>query len=77
MAIDVVTLRPIASGEELCIRYADVTLPRRERRDYLYKGWGFWCMCDKCKYEGCTAKTVDSLVTSIHDLFAKAVLDGV
>ena len=52
MAIDVVTLRPIATGEELCIRYADVTLPRRERRDYLYKGWGFWCMCDKCKYEG-------------------------
>jgi len=52
VAIDVVTLRPIATGEELCIRYADVTLPRRERRDYLYKGWGFWCMCDKCKYEG-------------------------
>lgn len=52
VAIDVVTLKPIQMGEELCIRYADVTLPRRERRDYLYKGWGFWCMCDKCKYEG-------------------------
>lgn len=52
VAIDVVTLRPIALGEELCIRYADVTLPRRERRDYLYKGWGFLCLCDKCKYEG-------------------------
>lgn len=52
VAIDVVALRGISSGEELCIRYADVTLPRQERRDYLHKGWGFWCMCEKCKFEG-------------------------
>ena len=49
------TKEPIASGEELQICYIDRSkvggMSKQERRDYLLKHYGFWCMCKRCSKE--------------------------
>ncbi|GAB1600558.1 uncharacterized protein LOC106876117 [Argonauta hians] len=42
----------IKSGEELFTTYIDTTIPRRERRAWLFRGYNFWCQCLRCKFEG-------------------------
>ncbi|XP_029634436.1 uncharacterized protein LOC115209940 isoform X2 [Octopus sinensis] len=42
----------IKAGEELFSTYIDTSIPRRERRAWLFRGYNFWCQCPRCKFEG-------------------------
>lgn len=44
--------RVIKVGEELFTTYIDTRMPRKERRAWLYRGYNFWCQCQRCKFEG-------------------------
>ena len=43
-----VAARPLEDGEELFVSYVDETLPVRERRRALRRGYGFECRCEAC-----------------------------
>lgn len=43
---------PIKTGQELFTTYVDTSMPRRLRRAWLYKSFGFWCNCLRCQCEG-------------------------
>ncbi|KAJ3198946.1 hypothetical protein HDU82_000854 [Entophlyctis luteolus] len=43
------TLHPVSEGEELCVAYVDLCLPRDERRGKLLESKRFWCMCERCE----------------------------
>ncbi|XP_046576377.1 uncharacterized protein LOC124284339 [Haliotis rubra] len=42
----------IKKGEEVCITYINTTMPRRQRRAWLYRSYNFWCRCIRCNFEG-------------------------
>lgn len=44
-------LRDIQPDEELCISYVDTQEARQKRREDLWKGWYFHCMCRRCAEE--------------------------
>lgn len=49
--ITIKTLRPIITGEELCITYVDPTFGVKARRERLLE-WGFGvCRCERCCVE--------------------------
>jgi len=52
IGVKVVTSRAVQKGEELCIPYIDIHLPRVNRRTGLHEGWTFWCQCLRCRFEG-------------------------
>lgn len=43
--------KTIHPGDELMVSYVDFNLPRRARRQALRDGYGFWCVCTRCKRE--------------------------
>jgi len=47
----VFALKPIATGEEICISYIDESLPLHHRRECLKLPYLFDCQCTKCKQE--------------------------
>ena len=47
--MEVRAMRDVAEGEEIRIHYVDTMELRDERRDKLWKGWGFVCACDRCE----------------------------
>ena len=44
-------LRPIRSGEELCLSYVETSLPTAERKAHLLTHFGFECGCARCATE--------------------------
>lgn len=38
-------------GEELCIKYIDVNVPRSSRREKLWDDYRFLCLCVRCEKE--------------------------
>ena len=44
-------LRPIRSGEELCLSYVETSLPTAERKAHLLTHFGFECGCARCAAE--------------------------
>lgn len=42
-------LRPIKQGEEVFIKYTDISNPRSVRRDHVKRGYLFDCHCSKCE----------------------------
>ncbi|KAJ9446387.1 putative protein lysine methyltransferase SET6 [Diplonema papillatum] len=48
-SMSLVSLRPVAKGEELCHCYSVATLPTGKRRNELQEFWGFDCDCGRCK----------------------------
>lgn len=47
----VVSTRAISEGEELTIPYVPTNLPVQKRRNVLFKRYGFYCECTKCRRE--------------------------
>ena len=47
--MEVRAMRDVAEGEEIRIQYVNTIALRDERRDKLWKGWGFVCACDRCE----------------------------
>ena len=47
----VVSTRAISEGEELTIPYVPTNLPIQKRRNVLFKRYGFYCECTKCRRE--------------------------
>jgi hypothetical protein len=43
-----VTARPICAGEELCITYTSLGLPKQQRHLSLQADYGFDCQCPRC-----------------------------
>ena len=41
-------LRPIRSGEELCLSYVETSLSTAERKAHLLTHFGFECGCARC-----------------------------
>ena len=46
--LQVVALRPIAVGEELCHSYTDLSSPTEIRQQKLRAIYGFECRCSRC-----------------------------
>ena len=44
-----VAMRPIKEGDELQISYIEESWPRSRRQEELEKGYGFTCVCSKCR----------------------------
>ena len=44
--------RPIKRGEELFTTYINTRMSRKERRAWLFRGYNFWCHCNRCQFEG-------------------------
>ncbi|KAI9068103.1 SET domain-containing protein [Trametes sanguinea] len=54
-------VREIDIGEELCVSYIDVLIPRRDRAETLRMAYNFDCRCTACSLEG------EDLVRSDHN----------
>jgi SET and MYND domain-containing protein len=54
-ALVIRALRPIAAGEEIFIKYIDITNPRSVRQAELLDQYYFTCKCSKCE-QGATAR---------------------
>ena len=46
--VDIVSLRPIAKGEEVCHSYVPSQMSQGKRKDELEHNWGFLCQCPRC-----------------------------
>jgi hypothetical protein len=44
------TLRDVREGEELCVSYVDLLLPKEERREKLLGTKYFYCGCERCDF---------------------------
>lgn len=42
-------MKDIQEGEEVTIHYVDIMETKKERRDKLWKDWGFLCRCFRCE----------------------------
>jgi len=49
--LSITAARPIAAGEELCIQYIDVNIPRSARISTLWSEYRFRCHCSRCALE--------------------------
>eukprot|EP00927_Polykrikos_kofoidii_P039061 TRINITY_DN33499_c0_g1_i1.p1 TRINITY_DN33499_c0_g1~~TRINITY_DN33499_c0_g1_i1.p1 ORF type:complete len:370 (+),score=50.56 TRINITY_DN33499_c0_g1_i1:87-1112(+) len=49
--VQVVSVRPLAAGDEVTIAYADIDGPVEQRREELQKRFGFLCSCQRCNKE--------------------------
>ncbi|CAD7930061.1 unnamed protein product, partial [Amoebophrya sp. A25] len=45
---EIVSIRPIRDGDEVCICYVNYTISFEERQAELLDGWGFLCDCEFC-----------------------------
>lgn len=57
-SVRVLSVQRIGAGEELCVSYVDVHLPRDSRRASLKDAFGFECDCEKCAEEGFNPQTL-------------------
>lgn len=60
------TIKDIEKGEELYDHYIDVNLPFMERKELLYKNYGFVCKCERCNIR-CNKKILNYF--SYHNKF--------
>lgn len=64
------TTRTVLPGEELCINYINVLMPREERAKYLWQGYGFRCDCSACSVADVDS---DARRSRAHDLHVQVV----
>ncbi|KAI8813597.1 hypothetical protein BJ742DRAFT_849434 [Cladochytrium replicatum] len=77
------TNRAVKEGEELCLSYVDLMLPKQERRFELLKSKNFWCNCERCEatisLESTPSDSSEELITNARtaaeiDLFLNAIV---
>ncbi|KAG7445775.1 SET domain-containing protein [Guyanagaster necrorhizus] len=63
-------LQNISRGQELLTTYTDTKRPRKERREYLSKHYGFHCMCSVCSLPPFQSQASDERLNSISELYS-------
>eukprot|EP01034_Spumella_vulgaris_P022297 gene22297-28413_t len=70
--LEIVALRDIGAGEELCHSYCDCTFPRALRQHNLRSTFGFDCHCELCSTSSSPHEHVLSGLRNAHDLSSRS-----
>lgn len=62
-------LQNISKGQELLTTYTDTKRPRKGRREFLSKHYGFHCACSVCSLPPSQSQASDERLNSISELY--------